>query len=59
MAISSCPTPANEISDSGVDVSQSTIVAKAGVSRQTIYFAFGGRAGLLIAMLHNKDAHSQ
>jgi AcrR family transcriptional regulator len=41
-----------------LDVSQSAIAAKAGVSRQTVYLAFGGRAGLLVAMLRNKDAHS-
>ncbi|MCV3209282.1 TetR/AcrR family transcriptional regulator [Mesorhizobium sp. YC-39] len=41
-----------------VDASQSTIAAKAGVSRQTVYLAFGGRAGLLVAMLRNRDRHS-
>lgn len=42
-----------------VDVSQSEIAARAAVSRQTVYLAFGGRAGLLVAMLRNKDAHSR
>jgi len=41
-----------------LDVVQAEIAAKAGVSRQTIYLAFGGRAGLLVAMLRNRDAHS-
>jgi len=41
-----------------LDVSQSEIGARAAVSRQTVYLAFGGRAGLLIEMLRNKDAHS-
>lgn len=44
---------------SRIDVSQSEIAAKAEVSRQTVYLAFGGRAGLLVAMLRNKDAHSR
>jgi len=38
-----------------LDVSQSEIAAAAGVSRQTIYMAFGSRAGLLTAMVRNKD----
>jgi len=42
-----------------VDASQSMIAAKAGVSRQTVYLAFGGRSGLLVAMLRNKDAYAQ
>jgi AcrR family transcriptional regulator len=42
-----------------LDVGQAEIAAKAGVSRQTIYLAFGGRAGLLVAMLRNRDAHSE
>jgi AcrR family transcriptional regulator len=42
-----------------LDVGQSEIAAQAGVSRQTIYLAFGGRAGLLVAMLRNKDEQSQ
>jgi AcrR family transcriptional regulator len=42
-----------------LDVGQSEIAAQAGVSRQTIFLAFGGRAGLLVAMLRNKDEQSQ
>jgi len=38
-----------------LDVGQAEIAAKAGVSRQTIYLAFGGRAGLLVAMLLNVE----
>jgi AcrR family transcriptional regulator len=42
-----------------LDVGQAEIAAKAGVSRQTIYLAFGNRAGLLMAMLRNKDAKTR
>jgi AcrR family transcriptional regulator len=38
-----------------LDISQTEIAAAAGVSRQTIYLAFGSRAGLLRAMARNKD----
>jgi AcrR family transcriptional regulator len=38
-----------------LDVGQAEIAAKAGVSRQTIYLAFGNRAGLLMAVLRNRD----
>jgi AcrR family transcriptional regulator len=38
-----------------LDVSQSEIAAAAGVSRQTVYLAFGDRTGLLTAMARNKD----
>jgi len=41
-----------------LDLSHTEIAAAAGVSRQTIYLAFGGRAGLLTAMLRNKDTQS-
>jgi AcrR family transcriptional regulator len=41
-----------------VDVSQAEIAAAAGVSRQTIFVAFGNRAGLLTAMVRNKDTQS-
>lgn len=38
-----------------MDVSQSEIAAVAGVSRQTIFYAFGSRTGLLTAMVRHKD----
>lgn len=38
-----------------VDVSQSEIALAAGVSRQTIFYAFGSRTGLLTAMVRHKD----
>lgn len=38
-----------------LDVGQAEIAEAAGVSRQTIYLAFGSRAGLLTAMARNKD----
>ena len=41
-----------------LDVSQAEIAAAAGVSRQTIFIAFGNRAGLLTAMARNKDMGS-
>lgn len=41
-----------------LDVSQAEIAAAAGVSRQTIYLAFGNRVGLLLAMVRNKDEQS-
>jgi AcrR family transcriptional regulator len=41
-----------------LDVSQGEIAAAAGVSRQTLYLAFGDRAGLLTAMARNKDAET-
>src|SRR5262245_3777305 len=41
-----------------LDVSQAEIAAAAGVSRQTLFIAFGSRAGLLIAMARNKDRQS-
>ena len=37
------------------DIGQAEIAAKAGVSRQTIYMAFGNRAGLLTAMVRHVD----
>ena len=41
-----------------LDVGQAEIAAAAGVSRQTVYLAFGNRAGLLTAMARHKDAQS-
>lgn len=41
-----------------MDVSMSEIAGMAGVTRQTIYFGFGNRAGLLVAMARHADAAS-
>jgi AcrR family transcriptional regulator len=41
-----------------IDVSQAEIAAAAGVSRQTVYLAFGSRTGLLTAMTRRKDSQS-
>lgn len=41
-----------------LDVGQAEIAAAAGVSRQTVFLAFGSRAGLLREMARNKDAQS-
>lgn len=38
-----------------LDVSQAEIAARAGVSRQSVYLAFGAKTGLLLAMVRNKD----
>jgi len=43
---------------SKLDVGQAEIAAAAGVSRQTVFLAFGSRAGLLKEMARNKDAQS-
>lgn len=44
------------ISDSGrADVGMAEIAKAAGVSRQTVFYAFGDRTGLLIAMVRHKD----
>ena len=32
--------------------------ARAGVSRQTVFYAFGDRAGLLVAMVRHKDSRT-
>jgi AcrR family transcriptional regulator len=37
------------------DLSQAEIAALAGVSRQTVFYAFGNRAGLLTAALRRRD----
>lgn len=41
-----------------LDVGQAEIAEAAGVSRQTVYLAFGDRAGLLMAMARNRDMQS-
>ena len=41
-----------------LDVGQAEIAAAAGVSRQTVYLAFGNRAGLLTAMVRHRDTRS-
>jgi AcrR family transcriptional regulator len=41
-----------------LDVGQAEIAAAAGVSRQTVYLAFGNRAGLLTAMVRHRDTLS-
>lgn len=41
-----------------LEASQADIARAAGVSRQSVYLAFGNRAGLLTAMARNKDMQS-
>ena len=41
-----------------LDIGQADIAAAAGVSRQTVFMAFGNRAGLLTEMARNMDARS-
>lgn len=41
-----------------LEVGQAEIAAAAGVSRQTVYLAFGNRAGLLTAMVRHRDTQS-
>ena len=44
------------ISERGrTDIAMAEIAARAGVSRQTIFYAFGGRSGLLLAMVRHRD----
>lgn len=44
------------ISERGrTDVAMTEVAARAGVSRQTIFYAFGGRSGLLLAMVRHRD----
>ena len=40
------------------DIGLSDIAAAAGVSRQTLFLAFGNRAGLLLAMVRHKDGQT-
>lgn len=46
------------IQEESLAITQTQMAAAAGVSRQTLYLAFGGRAQLLLAMLDYKDASS-
>jgi AcrR family transcriptional regulator len=39
-----------------LDVGMAEIAAAAGVSRQTLFYAFGNRPGLLVAMVRHRDA---
>lgn len=39
-----------------LDVGMAEIAQAAGVSRQTLFYAFGNRAGLLVAMVRHKDS---
>lgn len=38
-----------------LDAGMAEIAAAAGVSRQTLFYAFGNRAGLLVAMVRHRD----
>lgn len=42
-----------------LDAGMAEIAAAAGVSRQTLFLAFGNRAGLLVAMVRHRDTHSE
>lgn len=46
------------VDEGRADVGQKEIAARAGVSRQTVYYAFGDRTGLLVAMVRHKDTLS-
>lgn len=47
------------ITDSGrADVAMTEVAERAGVSRQTVFYAFGGRSGLLLAMVRHKDTRT-
>ncbi|MEZ5644589.1 MAG: TetR/AcrR family transcriptional regulator [Burkholderiaceae bacterium] len=39
----------------GVGAGMGAIAQEAGVSRQTVFYAFGGRSGLLVAMVRHRD----
>ncbi len=39
----------------GIGVGMAEIAAAAGVSRQTLFYAFGNRPGLLVAMVRHRD----
>lgn len=40
------------------DIGMAEIARAAGVSRQTLFLAFGGRSGLLLAMVRHKDTRT-
>ena len=40
------------------DIAMTAVAARAGVSRQTVFYAFGGRPGLLLAMVRHKDTRT-
>lgn len=42
----------------GLSVGMADLAAAAGVSRQTLFLAFGNRAGLLVAMVRHRDRQS-
>lgn len=47
------------MTDAGqADVAMAAVAERAGVSRQTVFYAFGGRPGLLLAMVRHKDTRS-
>ena len=41
-----------------LDAGMAEIATAAGVTRQTVFYAFGNRAGLLVAMVRHRDTHS-
>ena len=41
-----------------LDLTFAEIARDVGVSRQTLYLAFGSRGKFILAMLDNRDAHS-
>ncbi len=47
------------VSEGRIDASMIAIARQAGVTRQSIYLAFGSRAGLLLAMARQADAKSE
>lgn len=42
----------------GMAAGMAEIAAAAGVSRQTVFYAFGSRPGLLVAMVRHRDAQT-
>lgn len=47
------------VKEGRLDVGVGAIAAAAGVSRQTLHLAFGGRSGLLVAMARRADQRSE